>query len=425
MHDPDPVLNALLTRLENPALRAIDLGLDRVLALLDALGNPHQTLPPVIHVAGTNGKGSTLAFLAAMLHAAGYTTHRYISPHLISFRERILCAGQPIEKEPLIGYLERVSEKATAHPVTFFEATTAAAFLAFRDRKADFILLETGMGGRLDATNVIEKPLATVITPVAMDHMDFLGDTLAAIATEKAGILKPGVPAILAAQPPEALTAIRTRAREINAPLFVQGEDWDLDAERHYRSARYDVALPSPLPLPGAHQYANAATALATLERVGISPLLPQALTQARWPGRLQRLTGGALNQLCPQHALWVDGGHNAAAAEVLAEWMEGLEAPPLLICGMLARKSAVDFLAPLAPHLDSLIAVPIMGEPDSQSPDTLAAAGVRLGLRTATAATLEDALTATARLSPRPLLIAGSLYLAGEALGKQQNKEI
>ncbi len=402
-------IDAVLETLYHPGLKRIDPGLERVFKFLEALGNPQMRLPPVIHVAGTNGKGSLVAYLQGVLEAAGLRVHRYISPHLVRFNERILLAGEEIADEELLALLLKVQALAQDIPVTYFEATTAAAFLAFAAHEADVALLETGMGGRLDATNVIEKPLLTAITPIALDHMEFLGEMLEAIASEKAGILKPGVMCVVGPQEKAALQVIRRVAEEVGAPLFVHGEDWHV-AGVEYRSAAGRIRFTPAL--HGAHQFANAGTAIACAEKLRSlripSAALVQGISRARWAGRLQHLG----------EDLWLDGGHNAHAGEALAAWA-GLrqDKPLVVICGMSEKKDPMLFLAPLAPHISRLIAIAIPGEPLSLPVSAVSGAARALGLETVEAGGLEEAVQLAAAHGPARVLICGSLYLAGKVL--------
>jgi dihydrofolate synthase / folylpolyglutamate synthase len=415
----------VLERLKSLHVRLIDLSLERVLRLLHALDDPHEHLPPVVHVAGTNGKGSTLAFLRAFLEAAGYRVHVYTSPHLVRFNERIRVAGELIGEDPLLALLEECERVNAGAPVTFFEITTAVAFLAFARAKADVTLLETGLGGRFDATNVIARPAVTAITPVSLDHQHFLGDTIDKIAFEKAGILKPHVPAVLAAQHPAAQSVLDARAREVGAPLLCSGREWSATATEtgfRYRGRR-DLSLPPPA-LLGPHQYENAGTALACLDVLsGIAvseKALARGMRTVEWPARMQRLARGPLFSVLPRDAeLWLDGGHNPAGGAALAQVAEGWRDRPLdLIFGMLATHDPAGFLAPLAPHLRRLAAVAIPGEPNARPADELADAARRLGIDAVAAPDLRGAVASVASPGARAL-ICGSLYLAGRVLAE------
>ncbi len=430
---------SVLKRLEHLHPKAIDLSLDRVTRLLHDLGNPHTRTPPVIHIAGTNGKGSTLAFLRAMFEAGGYRVHAFISPHLRRFHERITLGAAdgaaPIAEERLVDVLIRAERANAGAPMTFFEITTAAAFLAFAETPGDVLLLETGLGGRLDATNMVEKPLLTVITPISFDHCSFLGDTLRQIAGEKAGILKPGVPCIVARQPDEALQAIAARAAVTGSPLHAAGISWDA-FEQHGRLVLQDENDLLDLPLPrliGRHQIDNAGCALAAARRAEHLPLgedhLAAGLMQAVWPGRMERLGPGALHEFTsPGSEIWVDGGHNPAAGEALARVIADLEdrvpCPIHMVCGMMATKDAAGFFKPFKGLVEYVATVPIPGHKNCHAPEELAAIARRQGLYAEPATDLEDALTASRALSHSPvrLLITGSLYLAGHVLDAHEH---
>jgi len=423
----DPVLE----RLRHLHPKIIDLSLGRVERLLAALDHPERRLPPVVHVAGTNGKGSTLAFLRAFLEAAGYRVHVYTSPHLVRFHERVRLAGTLISDDHLTALLEECEAANGGEAITYFEITTAAALLAFAREPADVVLLETGLGGRLDATNVVEKPAVTAITRISYDHRAFLGDTLTAIAGEKAGILKPGVPAALAPQPAaEAAHALLGRLREVGAPLV----SWGIKRLDHggfrFTGRGRTLELPAPA-LTGAHQVVNAGVALACLgalaDRLPVSDeAVRRGLAAVEWPARLQRLTRGPLADSLPAGwELWLDGGHNDSAGEVLAvqaaAWAgETPELPLALVFGMLGSKQPLEFLAPLAGHAAALLAVPIPGEPAALDAEAAAAAARAAGFRHARAAAdPAEALAALTASRPGPcrVLICGSLYLAGSVL--------
>ncbi len=402
--------------------------------LLDDLGRPQDRLAPVIHVAGTNGKGSVVAFLRAMLEAADLAVHVYTSPHLVRFRERIRVAGRLIEDAALLPLLEEVERVNDGRPITFFEVTTAAAFLAFARARADVVVLETGMGGRLDATNVIPKPFATAITPIGLDHQQYLGETLAEIAGEKAGIFKPDVPAVIGPQPTAVLEVLLESARAVGAPTSCIGRDWQIDiaanGDLRFEGKRRMLELPKP-GLAGRHQYDNAGLALAVLDRKTPWRIeqrhLAAGMTSVEWPGRLQRLRRGPLvGRLPPGTELWLDGGHNPSAAVVLAEWAQADEnTPPLdLIVGQLRTKPAAEFLRPLAPLARRLIAVPVAGETPCWAPEEIVAAAKEVGIIAAAAASsVREALAvlAVAGASPGRILICGSLYLVGSVLAENQ----
>lgn len=417
----------ILARLQGLHPKAIDLSLGRIEALLAKLGHPERALAPVVHIAGTNGKGSTLAMLDAMLHAAGRRVQRYVSPHLVRFDERILFDGEPIAEAELAEVLDVCERANDGAPITFFEITTAAAFLAFRRRPADVVLLETGLGGRLDATNVIARPRLTLLAPIALDHQAFLGERLAQIAFEKAGILKPGVPCLVGPQPAEALAVIEARAAEVGAPLTVHGRDWDAwcDGERlrvSIGARRLDLPLPA---LPGRHQIDNAGLAVAAA--LALDDLAPGAdalaagLRRVRWPARLQRLETGPLAALLPPGwQLWLDGGHNPAAAAALAASLDRPGRPPLhLIVGMLTTKDEVGFLQALAPLACSITAVPVPDEPASRAPEDAVREAAAAGIAVRPAADVASALAAIVanHSEPAEVLICGSLYLAGHVL--------
>ena len=412
--------DAILERLLSLHPKRIDLTLDRLHRLLAALGHPERSLPPVVHVAGTNGKGSTLAMVRAGLEAAGERVHAYTSPHLARFHERIRLGGALIAEDALAALLAECEAANDGQPITFFEITTAAALLAFSRAPADRLLLEVGLGGRLDATNVVDRPAACAIAPVSMDHEAFLGDTLGAIAAEKAGILKRGVPCVVARQDDAALAVIEDRAARVGAPLRVHGQHWHVGTE-HGRLVFQDEdgLLDLPLPaLPGPHQIDNAGTALALLRTLGAGD--PEAaVTRAAWPARMQRLTGHPLNALAPEAELWLDGGHNPAAGAALAETLAAL--PPRethLICGLLDTKDAAGYLRPLAARAAGLRAVSIPGETATIPAADLARTARGAGHDAAEAPSVEAAATAIAARAPAArILICGSLYLAGHVL--------
>jgi dihydrofolate synthase/folylpolyglutamate synthase len=406
--------------------KKIDLSLGRIERLLAALGNPQDRLPPAVHVAGTNGKGSTVATLRACLEAAGYRVHAYTSPHLVRFHERIRLAGKLIDEDALLALLKECEEANRGAPITFFEITTAAAFLAFARMPADVVLLETGLGGRLDATNVLPGPGATAITPVSLDHQAFLGDTIAAIAGEKAGILKPGVPAIIGPQRDEAEAVIEARASEIGAPLFRNQREWHCEPRgdgMRYEGARWQLDLPLPS-LPGRHQIANAGIAIACLEQMPkfafSSTAIAQGLRQIDWPARMQRLTRGPLVNALPQGwELWLDGGHNPAAGEVIANVAKGWHDRSLdLVVGMLNTKDASGFLRPLAPHARTLCAVTIPGEENPHPAAEIVKSARSVGIAARECESVNAALRDIVQQpGPARVLICGSLHFAGIVL--------
>jgi dihydrofolate synthase/folylpolyglutamate synthase len=386
--------------------RLIDLSLDRMWRLLSALNHPQDKCPPIIHIAGTNGKGSTASLLRAMLEADGKPVHAYYSPHLVDFHERIVLAGTQISEAHLADVLARVEAANGGAPITFFEVTTAAAFLAFSEHKADYLILEVGLGGRLDATNVV-TPKLCAITPISLDHQDFLGDTILSIAEEKAGILKPGVPTVVAPQTPDVRAFLEGVAARKGAPLTLAGQDFTTHEEAGRLVFQHDKGL-QDLPLPalaGAHQVVNAGTALACAQALGVSPqAMAIGLETVRWPARLQKLSKGPMVERVktrlPNAQIWLDGGHNPAAAKALADWLPSQIAPQQslhIIIGLLSSKSHT--AAALAPHV-------------------LAAEAKAQGLDASPHDTIENALQAIT--APNAfILIAGSLYLAGQVLGE------
>ncbi|MGH6953431.1 MAG: bifunctional folylpolyglutamate synthase/dihydrofolate synthase [Alphaproteobacteria bacterium] len=420
---------SILARFERLHPKLIDLSLDRIRRLLDRLGNPERQLPPVVHVAGTNGKGSVIAFLEAMLVAAGLRVHVYTSPHLVRFHERMRIAGEPIAETRLCAVLEECERTNDGAPITFFEITTAAAFLAFARIPADAILLETGLGGRLDATNMVDRPALAALTPVSLDHVHHLGTTRGAIAREKAGILKPRVAAVIGPQRPAADRIIVRRAREIESSLHRHGRDWHAGPRpggMRYEGSSLTLDLPPPA-LFGAHQIDNAGTAIACLEKLALPQVharaIARGLATARWPARLQRLFRGPLPRLLPKSQpweLWLDGGHNPGASLALARTLAGWRDRPLyLVVGMLETKDTRGFLRPLAPLATALWGVPVPNSAASQSAEDIASAASRLGLRAQSAADVAAALGQILASMPGPgrVLICGSLYLAGHVL--------
>jgi dihydrofolate synthase/folylpolyglutamate synthase len=400
--------DAILERLTALHPKLIDLSLGRIERLLAALGNPERRLPPVIHVAGTNGKGSVTAYLAAMARAAGLRAHVYTSPHLVRFNERIAVAGAEIDDETLSAYLESCEAANAGQPITFFEITTAAALLAFAEAPADIAILEVGLGGRLDATNVIARPAVTAITPVSIDHTQHLGGTLAEIAAEKAGILKPAVVAVIGPQQPEAARVIAARARAIGAPLRRHGVEWRAE----------DMDLPPPS-LHGAHQIANAATAAVCAREFGLdADAIVRGVATARWPARLQELKRGPLAATLPANvALWLDGGHNPGAAAALAQWIGSGGLPVDLVVGMINTKDAAGFFAPLAAYVRNLRAVVIPDEKNSLTAAEVAAHACAAGIAAKPADSVAAAIAELALDRPARILICGSLYLAGRVL--------
>lgn len=435
-----PTSDELLAEMKRLHPQLIDLSLGRIERLLAKLGNPQDKLPPVIHIAGTNGKGSTAAFLKAMIEAAGRRVHVYTSPHLVRFHERISLAGpggksRPIGEEALVRLLQRVSEINAGEPITFFEITTAAAFLAFSETPADAVILEVGLGGRLDATNVVAKPALSVITPVALDHSDKLGNTLAEIASEKAGILKPGVPAVISQQEDEALEVIVAQAARVGAPLLVWGRDFDA-YEQHGRLVvqKEDELLDLPKPsLIGRHQIVNAGTAVAAalaLRRFGLNEqTIGRGLTGVEWPARMQRLKFGPLTEIADSTTeVWLDGGHNPAGAQAIAQTLADLEErssrPVHLVVGMMGQKDVAGFLSAFRGLVRGIVTVPIPGAHEAPfDPEALAALARNLGFDAASAANTSEAirLIEANNVEPKRILICGSLYLAGHVLAEQE----
>ncbi len=423
----------LIARLGQLHPKKIDLSLGRLENLLARLGNPERKLPPVIHVAGTNGKGSTVAFLRAILEAAGLSVHVYTSPHLVNFNERIRLGakggGRIVGDGELVGALSECETVNRADPITFFEITTAAAFLIFSRHLADVLLLEVGLGGRLDATNAIERAVATIITPVSIDHTDFLGSSLIGIAAEKAGILKRNTPAIIARQDKAALEVIERAGRKVGAKLAVSGDHWHAHEEAGrlvYSDDDGLLDLPPPR-LLGAHQVENAGCAIAAL-RFSHFKIPPAAfetgLASAEWPARMQRLSSGALLAKLPAGSeLWLDGGHNAAGGQAVAASLAGIEervsAPLVLIVGMLNTKDAGGFISSFAGIARHLLAVPVNSE-NARAPEEIAALARQAGISAEAGPSLEAALLRVRALdleSPPRVLITGSLYLAGQVL--------
>jgi dihydrofolate synthase/folylpolyglutamate synthase len=427
--------DSIIARLLTLHPKRIDLSLDRMWRILDALGHPQRRVPPVIHVAGTNGKGSAIAFMRAMLEAAGRSVHVYTSPHLVRFNERFRIGapggGNLVSDDELAAALEECERANGNAPITVFEIETAAAFLLFSRHPADALLLEVGLGGRLDATNVIEQPLASVIMPVSMDHLEFLGDTLEAIAGEKAAILKRDVPGVIAPQADAVLSVIEAQARKVRAPLHVAGEHWNVH-EEHGRLVYQDedglLDLPAPK-LPGRHQFDNAGVAIATLRAAGARlPIAAyEGIVKAEWPARLQLLSHGALRELAPKDSeLWLDGGHNTdggrAVAAALGSFEERVPRPLVLVVGMLATKDCAGYLRNFAGLARRVIAIPIPHQEKSLSAEAVAQAARNVGIPAERYGTIEEALAAVDRLELEPaprILIGGSLYLAGEALAK------
>ena len=431
---------ALLEQLGRLHPKLIDLSLGRIERLLQSLGNPHKHLPPVIHIAGTNGKGSVLTFLKACLQAAGLKVHAYTSPHLVRFHERIVVAGSEIPEPALVDVLTRCREANAGEPITFFEITNAAAFLAFAETKADVALVEVGLGGRFDSTNVLDSPALTIITPIGMDHTDYLGETLAEIASAKAGIIKRQTRVVVAEQEPDALRVIEKSAIQAQAPMTLAGRDFSVH-EEHGRMIYEDghglLDLPKPA-LLGHHQMENAALAIATL-RARETPKhlavderhIAKGIADAKWPARMQRLTHGPLvDSLPPGADLWLDAAHNEhgarAVAETLAELNERGPRPLYMICGLLQNRDATAYFSAFSGLARRVFCIPVQNHA-SHTPGTLFDAATKAGLNARPAPTIEDAmdyigesvLLECSDSEPPRILICGSLYLAGEVLAQ------
>jgi dihydrofolate synthase / folylpolyglutamate synthase len=421
--------DAILTRLLSLHPKIIDLSLGRMEALLAKMGHPERHLPPVIHVAGTNGKGSTVAYLRAVMEAAGLSVHAYTSPHLVKFHERIRLAGELIPEADLTALLEECEAANGGEPITFFEITTVAAFLAFSRKPADYLLLEVGLGGRLDATNVIPQTAISVITPIDYDHQQYLGDTLTAIAGEKAGIIKKETPVIIGYQADEARDAIIRQAQRMKAPALVGGEDWQAYEEQgRLIFSDENGLLDLPLPqLPGRFQIQNAGKAIAAIRRLADPRItdahIAEGLKSVTWAARMQRLGQGHLSKLLPEGAeLWLDGGHNPAGGKALAEAFAELEdrnpKPLTIIWGMLNTKEAAGYIRPFAGLARHVITIAIPGEENAIPAENLAATVIAEGLPAETASSIEDALRRAAQKGENArVLIGGSLYLAGRVL--------
>lgn len=424
--------DAILERLLKLHPKIIDLDLGRMHTILEKLDNPQNRLPKVVHIAGTNGKGSTLSFIKAILEAAGKTVSAYTSPHLVHFNERINLAGiGPIKDEMLQALLTECEEVNAGEPITYFEITTAAALLAFSRHPSDFLLLETGLGGRLDATNVVKKPVLTVITRIDLDHQQYLGETITEIAREKAGIIKPDVPCIISPQHDEVRTALEDVAMAKNAPLQIGGQDWQV-FEQHGRLVFENNKELLDLPLPGLsgrHQFDNAGTAIAAVRSLNLPDVtanhIADGLKTATWPARMQRLEAGRIYELAPSLSeIWLDGGHNPAAgaalAMTLAEINETAPRPLVLIIGMLNTKDPLGYFEAFESLAQAVITVQIKGEENALSAEVLASVARQAGLDARPAPNLEKALLLVGEFAEAPrVLIGGSLYLAGEVLAQ------
>ena len=427
--------DAILMRLLELHPKIIDLSLDRMWRILDCLGNPQRKLPPVIHIAGTNGKGSTLAITRAIMEAAGLQVHCYTSPHLVKFHERIRVAGELISEVALSALLEECEQANGSEQITFFEITTAAAFLAFSRTPADYLILEVGLGGRLDATNVIDHPAVTVITSIGLDHQQYLGDTIEEIAREKAGILKHGTIGIVGAQSPNVRDEIEAVATKIGAPLKIANQDWQSFTQYGRMVFQdQDGLLDLPLPaLQGPHQIDNAGNAIAAVRALKDGRITDAAveagMLNVSWPARMQRLVNGHLNELVPLDTeLWLDGGHNGPAGVVLAQTLRDLNAknprPLIMIWGMLNTKHPGAFIANFKGVAESVIAIDIPGEINTIAADELGEIAKQNGIASDSATSLEKALEQVAVLHPAPrIVICGSLYLAGHVLAAQSGE--
>jgi dihydrofolate synthase / folylpolyglutamate synthase len=419
--------DAILERLLTLHPKLIDLNLDRLLRLLEDMGRPQDRLPPVIHVAGTNGKGSTIAFLRAFLEAAGKKVHVYISPHLVHFNERIRLAGTLVDEERLNAALEECERINAAQPITFFEITTAAAFKLFAEEPADFLLLEVGLGGEFDATNVIEHPHGVIITPVALDHQQFLGATIPEIAVAKAGILKRGSPAVFGRQDEEALRkTLMPKAARLGVQPWVAGEDFHGTAEDG-RFIYQDEVRFDDFPMPkllGAHQIDNAALAIAAVHAFDLpvdNAAIATGLRSVDWPARLTPLKGRLRDRLSSAQELWLDGSHNAHGATALARAIEEMAlsrpAPLVLIVGLMSTRAPSDVLEPFRAMTPRVFALGIPGEENAHKPEAIVAAGEALGFETTAEPSLERALEKAGAIEGARIVICGSLYLAGHVL--------
>lgn len=427
-------VEAVLAKVASRRPRLIDLSLDRVFAALDRLGNPQHRLPPVFHVAGTNGKGSTVAYLKSVLEAAGKSVHVYTSPHLVRFNERVILAGKEISDAALVDALERCDAAVGEQKLTYFETTTCAALIACAETPADFMIMEVGLGGRLDATNVLEKPLAALVTPVDLDHQQFLGTSISSVAAEKAGVFRRGAPAVIGAQTPDAMAVLQAQAREIGADIFAHGEQWNVYSEHGRVIYQDDDGLCDidPPRLAGAHQIENAGLAIAAIRAAGLSvenAQISQGVSTAFSPARMQRLTKGPLVELArsllgAEPEIWLDGGHNPHAGRAVARLMADLEErspkPLVMISGMQANKDAVGYFAPFA-GLASRVCAVAADYDGVLTPDEVARAVRQAGLQVQSCSSLETAMRIACAQQksnePPRLLISGSLYLAGEVL--------
>ncbi len=428
--------DAILTRLLSLHPKIIDLSLDRMERLLEKLGHPERKLPPVIHVAGTNGKGSTVATIRSILQAAGLKVHSYTSPHLVRFHERITLAGDVIDEAHLSALLEECEQANGTEPITFFEITTAAAFLAYSRTPADYLVLEVGLGGRLDATNVAENIVASVITTIDYDHQQYLGDTLTLIAHEKAGILKRGVPAVIGPQPDEARDEIERVATRLNVPLAIANQDWQAyEQQGRLVFQDEDGLLDLPLPhLRGRHQFDNTGNAVAAIRLLRDGRIADQHIAtgvrETSWPARMQRLGSGELDAFIrPGMELWLDGGHNASAGRVIARAFSDINERHsrqlVLVWGMLNTKDAASYIEPFVDVAHLVLTIAIPGEANAMSAEILSDIAEQAGLAAEACSSVEAALQRANEIMPEPrVLICGSLYLAGHVLALHTGEE-
>lgn len=413
----------------------IQLGLERVHNLLQQLGNPEKKLPPVVHVAGTNGKGSTIAYLKEIFEDAGYKVHRYTSPHLVNFNERIVIAGKEITDSELYALMEEVRAKCENIEGTFFEITTAAILYAFSKVEADILFMETGMGGRLDATNVVDNPLCSIITPISFDHMEFLGNSLTQIAFEKAGIIKPNCPVVVSWQMKEAMDVIRGHAKKLEAPIYACDYEWEFNVnEDEFKlidvHSEVEIIYPKPS-MFGIHQVLNASTAAAACNVLGnrfnISyENVVNGLKNAKWPGRFEQITQGSIAQILPEgFELWIDGAHNTGGAQMLAETIKAYwkDKPLYVINGRTGERDIRGFLDYFKGLTDTIYAVKVVSEPKGEYAENIKQAAESLGFRSYACDSLKDAISLILKIATAPsrILICGSLYLYADL--QKENK--
>jgi len=419
-----PKSDAILDRLLSLHPKIIDLSLDRVLRLLTKIGSPEEKLPQVIHIAGTNGKGSTQAFLRAGIEGFGASVHAYTSPHLTKFHERIRVAGSLISENALTKVLNKCELENDGNPITYFEITTCAAFLAFSRTRADYTLLEVGLGGRLDATNVLKKPKLTILTPISLDHIQLLGNDIRQIAYEKAGIIKEGVPCIVGPQNSKALSIITNKAEELSSPLRIYGQHWNVHKKNQRLIFEDEVGL-LDLPLPkliGGHQVNNAGIAIAAMRELGVPGSAYKAsIENVYWPARMQRLKTGPIVELAKGLEVWLDGGHNLAAGMAISDTLEQLpKKQNILVCGMLKTKDVKGYLKSLYGHVNVLYGIEVPGEEGSNSAQDMVDVANAVGFSSLKADNVMDAVQKITRTHPKSrILISGSLYLAGTVLQK------